>query len=126
MDKEDLSFVAATGGVMLAGAAFAAFGHAVLPFHHVIIHYWPFPSAIICTLWLLYKFFSQNTSSQARMSANKTSAWYFWIPLCIYAIHMFEEHGIDLLGRYFAFHDQLCRALGFGASSQCPAGAPSR
>jgi len=45
-----------------------------------------------------------------------------WIPLILYLIHQFEEHGIDLLGRRYAFQASLCSVLSPGLPiSQCPA-----
>lgn len=39
-----------------------------------------------------------------------------------YLVHQFEEHGIDLLGRHFAFLEALCSSLGH-ALDGCPADA---
>lgn len=39
----------------------------------------------------------------------------------MYLFHMFEEHGIDLLGRRHAFLGFLCQTLGYPVLSSCPA-----
>lgn len=40
----------------------------------------------------------------------------------MYLVHQFEEHGVDLLGRRYAFLGDLCRVLGsIGPSGDCPA-----
>ena len=40
----------------------------------------------------------------------------------MYLLHQFEEHGVDLLGRRYAFLGDLCRVLGhIGPSGDCPA-----
>jgi len=39
----------------------------------------------------------------------------------MYLLHMFEEHGIDLLGRRYAFIEFLCRLIGTPLVSDCPA-----
>jgi hypothetical protein len=39
----------------------------------------------------------------------------------MYLLHMFEEHGIDVLGRRYAFLGFLCRTLGYPVLSSCPA-----
>src|SRR5262249_3482637 len=40
----------------------------------------------------------------------------------MYLVHQFEEHGIDLLGRHYAFLGDLCTTLGHaGALAACPA-----
>ena len=40
----------------------------------------------------------------------------------IYLIHQFEEHGVDLLGRRYAFLGELCAVLG---SANDPGGCPA-
>jgi hypothetical protein len=42
--------------------------------------------------------------------------------LPLYMLHQFEEHGVDLLGRHFAFLAALCRTTGFSLED-CPADA---
>ncbi len=39
----------------------------------------------------------------------------------MYLIHQFEEHGVDALGRPYAFLGALCSALGFSTPEGCPA-----
>lgn len=39
----------------------------------------------------------------------------------MYLLHMFEEHGIDLLGRRYAFLGFLCDLIGRPLDSGCPA-----
>ena len=49
-------------------------------------------------------------------------AWLLWLPLPIYMLHQFEEHGIDALGRAYAFRGFLCGNLGWtGPLADCPA-----
>jgi hypothetical protein len=39
----------------------------------------------------------------------------------MYLVHQFEEHGVDALGRHYAFLGELCTTLGFGGShAGCP------
>jgi hypothetical protein len=48
--------------------------------------------------------------------------WLLWLPLPIYMLHQFEEHGVDLLGRSYAFRAALCETIGWsGALADCPA-----
>lgn len=42
--------------------------------------------------------------------------------LAIYMLHQFEEHGVDLLGRHYAFEASINAML--GPQLGCPAGAP--
>lgn len=39
----------------------------------------------------------------------------------MYLVHQFEEHGIDALGRHFAFVAGLCKTLGHDEVAGCPA-----
>lgn len=49
-------------------------------------------------------------------------AWLLWLPLPIYMLHQFEEHGIDALGRAYAFRGVLCTTIGWtGPLEDCPA-----
>lgn len=50
----------------------------------------------------------------------------FILPLLwpMYLIHQFEEHGIDMLGRPYAFLGALCATLGHGPGQVCPADPP--
>jgi hypothetical protein len=41
----------------------------------------------------------------------------------MYLLHQFEEHGVDALGRPYAFQAAICQSLGFGAVQGCPADA---
>jgi hypothetical protein len=49
----------------------------------------------------------------------------FVLPLLwpMYLVHQFEEHGIDALGRHFAFLGDLCATLGHAHLAECPADA---
>lgn len=49
-------------------------------------------------------------------------AWLLWLPLPIYMLHQFEEHGIDALGRAYAFRGVLCTTISWtGPLQDCPA-----
>jgi hypothetical protein len=53
------------------------------------------------------------------------SAWkdklLLWLPLPLYFIHQFEEHGIDFLGRHYEFQSFFCGSLGFENDlAHCP------
>ena len=49
----------------------------------------------------------------------------FVLPLLwpMYLVHQFEEHGIDVLGRHYAFLESLCQTLGYTLAG-CPADPP--
>ena len=40
--------------------------------------------------------------------------------LPLYMLHQFEEHGVDLLGRRYAFQADFCTTLGFPDVARCP------
>lgn len=51
-------------------------------------------------------------------------AWLLWLMLPVYMIHQFEEHGVDALGRRYAFRAALCANLGWTTDADlahCPA-----
>lgn len=49
-------------------------------------------------------------------------SWLLWLPLPIYMLHQFEEHGVDLFGRHYHFQADLCAALGYADHfANCPA-----
>lgn len=37
--------------------------------------------------------------------------WWMQIALPMYALHQFEEYGLDLYGRHYAFHETMCTTL---------------
>jgi hypothetical protein len=48
--------------------------------------------------------------------------WLVWLGLPMYMLHMFEEHGYDLLGERYHFRVFMCTTLGFASRlDQCPA-----
>jgi hypothetical protein len=49
--------------------------------------------------------------------------WLVCWMLPVYMLHQFEEHGVDLLGRRFAFLADLCRTVGYPRVDDCPADA---
>jgi hypothetical protein len=52
----------------------------------------------------------------------REAAWLVCWVLPVYMLHQFEEHGVDLLGRRYAFLAALCRTTGF-TLEDCPADA---
>lgn len=47
-------------------------------------------------------------------------AWLTWAGTFAYLVHQFEEHGIDLLDRAYAFRGFLCAAVNFPDPNACP------
>ena len=49
------------------------------------------------------------------------AAWVLKFLWPMYLVHQFEEHGIDGLGRHYAFLGELCATLGHPDLASCPA-----
>jgi hypothetical protein len=47
-------------------------------------------------------------------------AWLTWAAVFAYLVHQFEEHGIDVQHKVYAFHGFLCAQLGFADAGSCP------
>jgi len=83
---------------------------------------WPYIGlciALLLVVWL----------AREKRPAGAPPRWQdpaFVLPLLwpMYLVHQFEEHGVDLLGRHYAFLGGLCSTLGHGNDlSSCPADA---
>lgn len=46
--------------------------------------------------------------------------WLTWLGIAVYLIHQFEEHGVDMLGRPYAFRGALCAELSYRDPIACP------
>jgi len=81
---------------------------------------WPFwglgVAAALLVLLLVTDWFRGDRS----VSRFRDLAWLAWLPTPVYMIHQFEEHGIDLLGRHYAFLGSLCQLLGYHAACPVP------
>lgn len=81
---------------------------------------WPFPAlalAVVLILWLALERRPPGSGSRWH-----DPAWVLPLLWPMYLLHQFEEHGIDLLGRRYAFLADLCATLGYaGDLAHCPA-----
>ena len=51
----------------------------------------------------------------------RDAGWLLWLALPVYMLHQFEEHGVDALGRSYAFQGTLCSTVGYtGPIAGCP------
>jgi Protein of unknown function with HXXEE motif len=88
-----------------------------------ILFGWPYLGLAVAPLFVLLLAFERRPAANA-------SRWndpLFVLPLLwpMYLVHQFEEHGVDLLGRHYAFLSDLCATLGHaGNPTGCPADAP--
>lgn len=49
-------------------------------------------------------------------------SFWVWVGLPVYMLHQVEEHGVDALGRTYAFQSSLCQTIGHvGPLATCPA-----
>lgn len=46
--------------------------------------------------------------------------WLTWAGTFVYLVHQFEEHGIDVMDRAYAFRGFLCANVGFADPNACP------
>jgi hypothetical protein len=79
---------------------------------------WPYAGLVLAAV-LLFRLFTQALHASGRLRDPA-----FLLPLLwpMYLVHQFEEHGIDFLGRHFAFLGDLCGVLGHaGNLPGCPA-----
>lgn len=86
---------------------------------NTILYGWPYVGllgALVIVAYLLLE----------RRPAGSPKRWddpAFVLPLLwpMYLVHQFEEHGVDLHGRRYAFLGDLCATLGHHDVAQCPA-----
>lgn len=81
------------------------------------------------TLWpFLLLFLASLRLVPLLMSAPRwrERSWWLSVLLPIYAVHQFEENGLDLFARRFQFHVSLCNWFGYYKAevALCPADAP--
>jgi hypothetical protein len=87
---------------------------------HALLYDWPWVGLAIGLL-LLAGLLLWPTPDDATMAARFTRpSRLVWLPLPIYMLHQFEEHGIDLLGRHYHFQADFCHRLGHVSVDDCP------
>jgi hypothetical protein len=87
----------------------------------VVLYGWPYAAlaaAPLMVLWLALERRPQGAGPRLDDPA-------FVLPLLwpMYLLHQFEEHGVDLLGRHYAFLGAMCHMLGHDDLARCPADA---
>lgn len=82
-----------------------------------VLHDWPYVGLALAPVALGWLWVS--TRGRARSTDPVFVLGLLW-PM--YLVHQFEEHGVDLLGRPYAFLEDLCRTLGHPDATTCPAG----
>ena len=77
----------------------------------IVLAYWPHFTLVAGSIGLLL-------TLPSIVGSKKAVFHYWYLPLFLYMVHMFEEHGIDLLGRHFAFQAGLCAILKKASGSE--------
>jgi hypothetical protein len=79
---------------------------------------WPWWGLGVAALLVVLLVFTDWFRADRSVPRSRDLAWLAWLPVPVYMIHQFEEHGVDLVGRHYAFRGSLCEMLGYGA--RCP------
>jgi len=79
---------------------------------------WPYAALILAVVLGAVLLLQARTLGPG---AGRNPVWVLGWVWPIYLVHMFEEHGIDLLGRRYAFLASLCELIGFPVVTDCPA-----
>lgn len=87
---------------------------------HQILVGWPWLSLAFAVLFLAWWFVRPRGDTPFRSRFTDPS-WLLWLPLPVYMLHQFEEHGVDLFGRHYHFQTELCTTLGYANLADCPA-----
>jgi hypothetical protein len=82
-----------------------------------ILYGWPYAGLVLLPILLVESVLRARGAPDPRREILLRLLW----PM--YLLHQFEEHGIDALGRHFAFLADMCRTLGHADVSTCPADA---
>jgi hypothetical protein len=82
---------------------------------HALLFDWP------CAALLLGVALAVVLLAELRTTSVRDPRWVLGWLWPMYLFHMFEEHGIDVLGRRYAFLGFLCQSLGYPVPSSCPA-----
>ena len=85
---------------------------------HSLLFDWPYAALILAVLLTVVLILQAHGLGPA---AWRNPIWVLGWIWPMYLFHMFEEHGIDLLGRRYAFLAVLCELIGFPVVSDCPA-----
>jgi hypothetical protein len=86
-----------------------------------LLYGWPYAGLVLAAL-LVGALFAER---RAKGAPPRWEDPAFVLPLLwpMYLVHQFEEHGIDVLGRHFAFLGDICATLGHARLDDCPGDA---
>lgn len=80
---------------------------------------WPYAGLLLAIALLGALLFKPRPTGGAPPWRN--AGWVLALLWPMYLFHQFEEHGIDAMGRHYAFLGELCSTLGYQPASSCPA-----
>jgi hypothetical protein len=85
----------------------------------LVLYGWPWLALALAPLLVLALVFERRPAGAPPLLRDPA----FVLPLLwpMYLVHQFEEHGVDVFGRRFAFLGGLCATLGHHELAQCPA-----
>ncbi|MBN9090045.1 MAG: HXXEE domain-containing protein [Reyranella sp.] len=82
-------------------------------------HVWPWIG--LGAAGVLFVLLSTNAlRSDRSVSRWRDLVWLTWAAVFAYLVHQFEEHGIDVQNRVYAFRGFLCAEIGFADTNTCP------
>lgn len=84
----------------------------------LVVFYWPYAGLLLAAVLLAALILEKPLGGIPRW---RNPAFVLGLLWPMYLLHQFEEHGVDALGRHYAFLAELCSTLGYGAASGCPA-----
>jgi hypothetical protein len=88
-----------------------------------VLYGWPNAGLGLAALILAVLFGRPSPRGRPYQERLRDPQWLLWAAVPMYMIHQFEEHGVDCLGRHYAFLEGLCTALGHADLTTCPADA---
>ncbi len=81
---------------------------------------WPWVGLILAVVLLALLSFTDRLRGDRKLDRWRDLQWLAWLFLPVYMLHQFEEHGIDLLGRAYAFRASMCGIFGYATPEGCP------
>jgi hypothetical protein len=65
-------------------------------------------------------FWTDAMRSNRSVSRWRDPVWLAWLTVPLLMVHMFEEYGIDVLGRTYLLPDMVCKNLSYAPHPDCP------
>ena len=81
---------------------------------------WPWIGLGAAAMLILLLSIGDGLQADRRISRWQDLPWLTWAGVAAYMVHQFEEHGVDLFGKPYAFRGALCAMLGFRDAVSCP------